>query len=182
MRRLRAHEDARVIVELRQYTLKPGQRDTLVDIFERHFVHTQQAVGITLIGLFHDLDNPDKFVWLRGFPDMESRRTALAAFYEHGEAWQTHGPAANATMIDSDDVLLLRLLGKTATEVVHGQYTAIISPDPVVVADPVLSFEPYVTENTYPRLPVRADKMYVSIQPGDGKGLRLKPTAGSAMR
>nr|WP_052477877.1 NIPSNAP family protein [Kibdelosporangium sp. MJ126-NF4]CEL14653.1 hypothetical protein [Kibdelosporangium sp. MJ126-NF4]CTQ96718.1 hypothetical protein [Kibdelosporangium sp. MJ126-NF4] len=171
-----------MIVELRQYMLKPGQRDTLVDIFERHFVHTQQAVGITLIGLFLDLDNPDKFVWLRGFEDMDSRKVALTAFYEHGEAWRIHGPAANATMLDSDDVLLLRPRGKANTEIAHGQYTAVISPDPIEVADPVMRFEPLAAENTYPRLPVRAEQMYVSILPGDKKGLRLKPTAGSAMR
>jgi hypothetical protein len=114
---------------------------------------------------------------------MDSRRAALTAFYEHGEAWRTHGPAANATMVDSDDVLLLRPLGKVTTEVVHGGYTALISPEPVVVADPVMSFEPFAAENTYPRLPVRAEQMYVSILPGDkGKGVRLMPTAGSAMR
>lgn len=175
-----------MIVELRQYTLKPGRRDTLVDLFERHFVHTQHAVGITVLGTFHDLGDPDKFVWLRGFPDMDSRKAALAAFYEHGEAWRTHGPAANATMVDSDDVLLLRPSGKirTATEhTEHGAYTALISPDPIEAADPVMSFEPFAAENTYPRLPVRAEQMYVSILPGDvGEGVRLKPTAGSALR
>jgi hypothetical protein len=27
----------RAVVELRQYTLKPGQRDVLMDLFDRHF-------------------------------------------------------------------------------------------------------------------------------------------------
>jgi hypothetical protein len=35
------------------------------------------------------------------------RAEALAAFYS-GPVWQEHHDAANATMIDSDDVLLLR--------------------------------------------------------------------------
>ncbi|MCE7009714.1 NIPSNAP family protein [Kibdelosporangium philippinense] len=171
-----------MIVELRQYTLKPGARDTLVDIFEKHFIHTQQAVGITLIGLFYDLDNPDKFVWLRGFEDMEQRRNALIAFYEQGEAWRTHGRAANATMIDSDDVLLLEPLGELPKEAEYGQYTAIASPQPIDVTDPVVAFRPYVAQNTYPRLPVREEQMYVTIHAGDSEGLRLKPTPGSALR
>jgi heme-degrading monooxygenase HmoA len=95
------------IVELRQYTLKPGQRDTLIALFEREFVESQEATGIELIGTFRDLDDPDRFVWLRGFPDMEARARSLDAFYG-GPVWKAHREAANATMIDSDNVLLLR--------------------------------------------------------------------------
>jgi hypothetical protein len=95
------------VVELRQYTLRPGQRDVLVELFDREFVESQEAVGIELIGQFRDLDRPDRFVWLRGFPDMEHRRQALDAFYG-GPVWKAHSAAANATMVDVDDVLLLR--------------------------------------------------------------------------
>ena len=95
------------VLELRQYTLHPGQRDTLIELFEREFVETQEAVGIRLLGLFRDLDDPDRFVWLRGFPDMAARAKALEAFYG-GPTGLAHREAANATMIDSDNVLLLR--------------------------------------------------------------------------
>ena len=98
------------VIELRQYTLRPGRRDELIDLFEREFIDSQEAAGMTLIGQFRDLDDPDRFVWLRAFPDMEARRRALEAFYG-GPVWQAHREAANATMVDSDDVLLLRPLG-----------------------------------------------------------------------
>jgi quinol monooxygenase YgiN len=62
------------VLELRQYTLRPGQRDVLVELFERELVETQEAVGMAVAGTFRDLDDPDRFVWVRGFPDMESRR------------------------------------------------------------------------------------------------------------
>lgn len=94
------------IVELRQYTLYPGQRDVLIELFEREFIETQEAVGITVIGTFHRDDAPDQFVWLRGFPGMESRLRSLKAFYG-GPIWKEHRNAANATMIDSANVLLL---------------------------------------------------------------------------
>jgi hypothetical protein len=94
-------------VELRQYTLKPGQRDVLIDLFEREFVESQEAEGIDLIGTFRDAGDPDRFVWLRGFPDMDARARSLAAFYG-GPVWKRHRGAANATMIDSDNVLLLK--------------------------------------------------------------------------
>lgn len=100
------HEDA--VIELRQYTLhSPDARDTLVDLFERELLEPQHAVGMHVIGQFRDLDAPDRFVWLRGFPSMPARREALQAFY-FGPAWRRHREAANATMVDSDNVLLLR--------------------------------------------------------------------------
>jgi hypothetical protein len=95
------------VVELRQYTLKPGRRDVLIDIFERHFIEPQEAAGARILGHFRDLDATDRFVWLRGFRDMPSRKLALEAFYG-GEVWGRHREAANETMIDSDNVLLLR--------------------------------------------------------------------------
>jgi quinol monooxygenase YgiN len=95
------------VVELRQYTLRPGQRDVLIDLFDRELVETQEAEGMAIVGQFRDLDDPDRFVWIRGFSDMPSRARALAAFYG-GPAWKANSAAANATMIDSDNVLLLR--------------------------------------------------------------------------
>jgi len=95
------------VVELRQYTLRPGQRDVLIDLFDRELVESQEAAGMTIVGQFRDLDDPDRFVWIRGFPSMPSRARALASFYG-GPIWKAHSAQANATMIDSDNVLLLR--------------------------------------------------------------------------
>lgn len=95
------------IVELRQYTAHPGKRDVLIGLFEREFVETQEAAGMAVIGQFRDLDDPDRFVWLRGFRDMPRRAEALGCFYG-GPVWKAHRDQANATMIDSDNVLLLR--------------------------------------------------------------------------
>ena len=96
------------IVELRMYILHPGRRGELIKLFEREFIETQEAVGIQVIGQFYDLDDPNQFVWLRGFNDMSARAQSLHAFYD-GPIWKAHREAANATMINSDNVLLLRL-------------------------------------------------------------------------
>ncbi|MFF8656511.1 NIPSNAP family protein [Streptomyces huasconensis] len=95
------------VIELRQYTLRPGRRDELIELFDRELVEPQEEAGMAVLGQFRDLDDPDRFVWLRGFPDMTARHHALTDFYG-GPAWSEHGPRANATMLDSDDVLLLR--------------------------------------------------------------------------
>jgi hypothetical protein len=98
------------IVEFRQYTLHPGRRDDLIGLFERELIEPQETAGMALVGQFRDADDPDRFVWLRGFPDMKTRAEALGRFY-YGPAWKKHRAEANATMIDSDNVLLLRPAG-----------------------------------------------------------------------
>ena len=106
--------DPHAIVELRQYTLHPQQREVLIDLFDREFVETQEALGMRVLGQFRDLDRPDQFVWLRGFADMPARQRALEGFYG-GPVWAAHRHAANATMIDSDNVHLLRSAWPGAT-------------------------------------------------------------------
>ena len=72
------------IVELRQYTLRPGRRDDLIGLFETDLIAPQEAAGMALVGQFRDVDDPDRFVWLRGFPDMRARAEALGRFYQAG--------------------------------------------------------------------------------------------------
>lgn len=172
------------VLELRQYTLRPGQRERLVSLFERAFIESQEALGIVLPGQFADADDADRFVWLRGFADMAARARALAAFYD-GPVWRAHRDEANATMIDSDDVLLLRplqpfdLRGRerpaAGVATLAGPVVAMVCPlRPGSARAVAQSFETrlcprleahgarllgsYVTEparNDFPRLPVR---------------------------
>lgn len=173
-----ALRNATGIVELRQYTLKPGRRDELIELFEREFVEPQEAAGMSLLGTFRDARNPDRFVWLRGFADMESRKQALTDFY-CGAVWQAHRDAANATMIDSDNVLLLHptnVILSVAPEgrEVEGEASRKVRPPLLALtyldgAQPdvdaiernggtiVASFETETSPNTFPRLPVRED-------------------------
>jgi hypothetical protein len=161
-----------VIVELRQYTLRPGRRDALIDLFDREFVESQEDLGMAVLGQFRDLDRPDRFVWLRGFPDMATRAEGLAAFYS-GPVWKEHGPAANATMIDSDDVLLLRevvALPRARPAVAPAGSARVVATvhyrdrpfdDEFVEwfsragTAPIASLRTEYAENTFPALPVR---------------------------
>lgn len=165
------------IVELRRYRLRPGQRDALIDLFEREFVAPQEAVGARVLGTFRTDANPDSFVWLRGFSGMEQRRQALERFYD-GPVWARHRDAANATMIDSDDVHLLRAInpqgGFKLSDLLRypgHDYTLLVSelrfPEMVgnyhlwlrlflrkAGADPIASLATLPAENNFPRLPV----------------------------
>ncbi len=175
-----AHADACcAIVELRQYEMKPGGRDVLIDMFDKIFVDAQEAAGNTIMGQFRDLDRPNRFVWFRGFKGMEARPKTLDAFYTSA-IWQKHRNAANDTMIDVSDVLLLRPLkplpiGKrpqdeAATGVVE---VAVYAFDQSATTESITQFNTdletagaqaiaaYVTEksaNNYPRLPIRENE------------------------
>ena len=70
-----------LVVELRQYTLLLGRRDALINLFDAHLLDAQEGSGMRILGQFRDGADPRRFVWLRGFPDMRRRETALRAFY-----------------------------------------------------------------------------------------------------
>lgn len=95
------------VLELRQYVTYPGTRDTLIHLFDERFIESQEAVGIKVVGQFRDVNDPDHFTWVRGFTGMEARRKALGDFY-YGALWGANRDAANATLYDNDNVLLLR--------------------------------------------------------------------------
>jgi quinol monooxygenase YgiN len=95
------------VFELRRYRLKPNSRETLIEVFDRELLESQEALGMGVLGQFRDIDDPDAFVWFRSFANMEARAVALQNFYS-GHVWKEHGAAANATMVNSDNVLLLK--------------------------------------------------------------------------
>jgi NIPSNAP len=186
-----------VIIELRQYTLRPGQWEVLSNLFLRELAEGQEAVGMSIMGWFRDLDRSDRFVWLRSFRDMPDRARALAAFYD-GPVWAQHREAANATMVDSDNVLLLRPT-RRGTGVAIGRHeppvVASIHHFPEPVSDDVLdgldrdfgrAGATWVSEespNNFPRLPIREGEHVVvrfstRPEPGADEILRLEAPSG----
>lgn len=200
------------IVELRHYTLHPGRRDELIDLFEREFVEPQEAAGAHVLGTFRVLGEPQSFVWLRGFADMPARRAALESFYG-GEIWRAHRDAANATMIDSDDVHLLRAIapadglpvsglrhppaGTSWPARPHGLLVSELRYPELVGnyhlwlrlflrkagLDPVASFATLPAENNFPRLPVWANRpVHVALLTGSGPLPDLPPELGAMLK
>lgn len=191
------------VIELRQYTLHPGRRDELIALFEREFIETQAAVGLQVLGIFCDADRPDRFVWFRGCADMAARGAGLAAFYG-GPAWSAHRDAANATMIDSDDVLLLRPLTAWPDAAAGAWFASVCllheAPDDALrdalrtAGGCWLETEP--AENDFPRLPVRKEWAVVALAGEQAalpeplqrrlrappQVLRLQPTSRSPLR
>jgi hypothetical protein len=173
--------------ELRQYTLRGGQRDTLIALFESQFIEPQEALGAYVIGTFRDIDDLDRFVWIRGFRDMAARQAALTAFYG-GPVWKAHRSAANATMLDSDNVLLLKptpdqnrginaqgqrgaiygarifALGNVDEAAFATMFVDRIKPHfDRLGAVSVATFVSESAPNNFPALPVRSDRVFVWV-------------------
>lgn len=178
------------IYEFRDYALHPGQREVLVDLFEREFIEPQEALGARVRAIFRDLDQPDRFVWIRSFADGHARFAALDGFYT-SVAWGAHRNAANATIIDSDDVLQLRPIGGAIPSVPRSPIDAHQNSETLIVsttyfpasedafaqhfahvniahlreisAAPFALFATEHAPNTYPRLPIRDDSVFVTL-------------------
>jgi len=173
------------VLELRQYKIVRGRRDEMIALFERQFVESQEVLGMRIAGTFCDLDDPDRFTWLRTFPDMKVRERQLNAFY-FGPVWQAHRGEANPLLDDNDNVLLLKpavpglalappagprpavegrgglvvatihYLWKDPTEGFATFFAERMAPELAAAGLPVLgAYVPEKSENTFPRLPVR---------------------------
>lgn len=103
-----AEEACCPIIELRQYLHYPERRDEFIALFDDYFIEEQERYGAFIPGQFRDRTNPDRFVWLRGFADMQTRQAALHDFYHVSALWQAHRTAANDTISDVSNVFLLR--------------------------------------------------------------------------
>jgi hypothetical protein len=126
-----------MIVDVRDYRMVPGKLDLLLERFEGLFMDEQERLGAHILGIFRDAEDPDRFVWLRGMPDMPTRERVLTDFYVNGEMWREHRDAVNAWLVDSDNVLLVRPLtpwGTSATgSSAVGMYSA-VAKEPLTAA------------------------------------------------
>lgn len=163
------------LVELRRYRLHPGRREDLISMFARVFADALEADGTQVLGEFRDEDEPDHFVWLRGFPSdsPEERAAALDRFYG-GPVWAKHREAANATMVDSDDVLLLRPLTpfRTAKRGPVALTVALLDAPPPTDQLPegegmIAVLVTAGVPNLFPGLPVRDEHAMVWLQAGE---------------
>ena len=197
------------VVELRRYTIQPGQRENFAEYFDAYFPEAFQQLGAMALGQFFERDKPSMFTWLRGFRDMDARAVVNSAFY-YGPVWKEHKQTVNPLMIDSDDVLLLRAVrpipvlpavdpvrereacGVVVMHVLH-------SSDPEAVERAYARYEcagllvTLDAPNNFPQLPVRNDGPWVvwlgifddaaDFRPIDGgEVVVLTPTRRSRLR
>lgn len=89
-----------MIIEVRTYTIKAGLREQFIALFERRAISEQQAVGIKVFGPLLDAENPNVFLFLRGFPSMEERDRMTSLFYD-GPVWKNELEKLAMPMIET---------------------------------------------------------------------------------
>ena len=94
-----------MIVEVRSYRVKPGRRAEFIKFFEERSIPALRSHGMKVLGPLLDLENPNKFVWLRSFPSLEERDRMKDEFYE-GALWKNELEAIAMPMLESYDVIL----------------------------------------------------------------------------
>lgn len=99
--------DSTGVIELRNYIIRPGRRDSFIQYFEENLVASQEALGGFPFARYRVKNYPDNFFWMRGFTDMQTRSKFLPAFY-HGPEWKKHRTTANSFLLNNDNVYLLR--------------------------------------------------------------------------
>ena len=95
-----------MIVEIRTYKTKPGQRAAFLEIFRTKTVPAHNGIGMKILGPFLSVEDPDTFFFMRGFPDLASREPLKAKFYE-GELWKNELEAALMPMLEKYEVTLV---------------------------------------------------------------------------
>jgi hypothetical protein len=94
-----------MIVEVRSYRIKPGRREEFIEFFEKRSIPALRSYGMKVAGPLIDLENPNKFVWLRSFPSLEERERMRDAFYG-GDPWKSELEDIAMPMLESYDVIL----------------------------------------------------------------------------
>jgi len=94
-----------MMVEVRSYRVRQGRRAEFIRFFETRAVPALRSHGMKILGPLLDLENPNKFVWLRSFPSLDERDRMKTAFYE-GELWKNELEAIAVPLLESYDVIL----------------------------------------------------------------------------
>jgi len=94
--------------ELRQYRIKPGQRERWVRFMEERIIPFQISKGMVVIGSFVGQEEPDLYVWIRRFQSEEERERLYRAVYET-DYWQNEITPQVDEMLDRERIQVTRL-------------------------------------------------------------------------
>ena len=94
--------------ELRQYRVKPGQRDRWVRFMEETIIPFQISMGMVVIGSFVGEQEEDLYVWIRRFESEEQREQLYDAVYQ-SDTWQNELGPVCGELLYRDRIVVTRL-------------------------------------------------------------------------
>jgi hypothetical protein len=97
-----------MLIELRQYRTKPGQRDNWVRYMKEKIIPFQTEQGMVITGTWVGEQEDDLFVWTRQFASEEDRVKLYAAVYE-SDHWKNTIAPSIPSMLDRERIVVTRL-------------------------------------------------------------------------
>ena len=98
-----------MIFELRQYRLKPGQRERWVKWMEEKIIPYEVGLGVVVVGSFIAEEDPDVYVWIRRFDNEQERARLYSQMYE-SPTWINEIKPVSDGMIIREKIQVTRLL------------------------------------------------------------------------
>ena len=96
-----------MLLELRQYRTKPGQRERWVRLMEEVIIPFQVSKGV-VVGSFVGEEEDDLYVWIRRFQSEAERERIYEAVYE-SDYWKQEILPQVIEMLDRDRSVITRL-------------------------------------------------------------------------
>ena len=94
--------------ELRQYRMRPGQRDAWVKLMEEEIVPFQTSKGMVICAMFCGEEDKDLYVWIRRFESEAERERLYEAVYQTDHWKNDIGPRVG-DLIDREQIKVTRL-------------------------------------------------------------------------
>jgi len=94
--------------ELRQYRMRPGQREAWVNCMEEEIIPFQVSKGMVICGSFVGEEDPDLYVWIRRFDSEEDRERQYEAVYQ-SDYWKNDVGPRVGELIDREQIKVTRI-------------------------------------------------------------------------
>ncbi len=97
-----------MLFELRQYKIKPGQRDAWVRLMDDEIIPFQVSKGMAVLGSFVGEEDESVYVWIRRFKDEAERERLYEEVYQ-SDYWRDEIGPRIPEMMDRDAMQVTRL-------------------------------------------------------------------------
>ena len=94
--------------ELRQYRMRPGQRDNWVKFMEEEIIPYQVSKGMVIVGSWVGQEEEDLHVWIRRFESEQERERLYEAVYQ-SDRWKNELSPRVEELIDRSKIIVTRL-------------------------------------------------------------------------
>ncbi len=95
--------------ELRQYRMRPGQRENWVKCMEEEIIPFQVSKGMVILGSFVGEQEDDLYIWIRRFDSERERERLYREIYE-SDYWKNDITPRVSELLDREQIKVTRLL------------------------------------------------------------------------